>query len=298
MTTQTKPDLYQKVTDQIIACLEKGTVPWHRSWGAFGLAKNYVSGKAYRGINALMMNLAPVAIPYFLSMRQANKLGGKVKKGSKAHQVIYVDKIYMNKAGKRISKAHALKLPKENVEEIYFLKTFPVFATEQIEGIDFEFPEVEQKDHKPIQACEDLIGSIADPPKLVSINASRCYYEPLLDRINMPPISHFETPEEYYNSYFHELVHSTGHRTRLNRSGIADLSIDRSSYGYSHEELIAELGASYLCGITGITSPPLLENNAAYLNGWLSVLKKDKKFIFQVAKEAQRAVDWVTDDKR
>lgn len=100
--------------------------------------------------------------------------------------------------------------------------------------------------------CEDLIASLTDPPKLVSINACRCYYEALLDRINIPPLSHFESPEEYYNSYFHELVHATGHRSRLDREGIVDLNRERTSYSYSHEELIAELGASFLCSITGI----------------------------------------------
>jgi len=107
----------------------------------------------------------------------------------------------------------------------------------------------------------------------------------------MVPLRHFESPEEYYSTFFHELVNATGHQSRLNRPGIKVHMTERKSYTYSKEELIAELGASFLCGISGIDTTPVLENSAAYLNGWLSVLKKDMKFILEVAKEAQKAVD-------
>jgi len=294
MKTKTRVDIYQRVTDQIIAYLEQGTAPWRRSWGQFGLAKNYISGKPYRGINALMMNTAPFAIPYFLTMKQANLLGGKVKKGSAANMVTYYNTVFKDKNGKTIPPEVASRMPKDAVDSRGFLKYFYVFATEQIEGIDFHYPEVELKENQKIERCEQLIKGIPNSPEYMSINASRCYYEPLLDRIKMPPIEHFDSSEEYYNSLFHEVIHSTGHEKRLAREGITDLNIDRKSCQYSAEELVAELGASYLCGMTGIDRVGLLENNAAYINGWLSVLKEDKKFIFQVARQAQKAVDYVT----
>ena len=295
MTTKTKTrmDIYQRVTNQIITYLEKGTAPWHRSWGQFGLAKNYVSGKPYRGINALMMNTTPFAIPYFLTMKQANALGGKVKKGSIANMVMYYNTIYKDKNGKTIPQEVASKMPEGSVNKRGFLKYFYVFATEQIEGIDFHYPEVQLKENEKIERCEELVKNIPSPPEFVSINASRCYYEPLLDCVNMPPIEHFDSSEEYYNSLYHELIHSTGHEKRLNREGITGLTIDRKSYSYSAEELVAELGASFLCGISGIDCKPLLENNASYINGWLKVLKEDSKFIFRVAKDAQKAVDYL-----
>ncbi len=168
-----------------------------------------------------------------------------------------------------------------------------MFATEQIEGIDFHYPEVQLKDNEKIERCEELILGMPNPPDYVSINASRCFYEPLLDRINMPPIEHFDSSEAYYNSLFHEVIHSTGHKKRLGRKSIIDLNVDRKSYQYSAEELVAELGASFLCGLTSIDRKVLIENNASYINGWLKVLKENKRFIFQVAKDAQKAVDYI-----
>ena len=137
------------------------------------------------------------------------------------------------------------------------------------------------------------IRTIENKPDFALTNANRCFYVPDMDVINVPPIAQFESSESYYNTVFHELIHSTGHDSRLARPGITE----PDGFGktkYSEEELIAEIGASFLAGMTGIDRASLMENNAAYIQGWLSVLKEDKRFIFRAAAEAQKAVNFLT----
>lgn len=133
---------------------------------------------------------------------------------------------------------------------------------------------------------------MSNPPEFVYEDANRAYYAPMSDKLNIPDLSQFETAEEYYSTLFHELTHSTGHASRLSREGITDLKpLDKKLY--SKEELIAEMGASFLSAHTGINHDELTENSAAYLEGWLKILKADKKLIFKAAAKAQKAVDYI-----
>lgn len=289
------PDMYQVVTNRIIEQLEKGVLPWRKTWNSYGLAKNYVSGKAYKGINMFMMNFfSPHSIPYYLTFNQAKQLGGKVKKGSKAQRVIYYNMIFKDGDGKKLSKEAAQN--RDDVKVMKFLKYYNVFNVEDIEGIDFEFSEMKLLPNERIERCEKLVKSYPSPPDYQEKNRGGAYYQPLEDYVNMPPIEQHESAEFYYSVYFHELVHSTGHGTRLGREEI--ITPNRfGSVPYSEEELIAELGAAFLRNIAAIDSDPVFQNSASYIEGWLSRLKDDKQLIFKASAEAQKAVDYIIGDR-
>ena len=274
--------------------LEKGVLPWRRTWSQYGLAKNYVSGKAYKGINMVLMSNTVHNIPYFLSFKQAKQLGGTIKKGAKAEQVLYFKLTFKDENGKVINQETATQYKKAGrvVKVLRFLRYFSVFNIADVEGIEFDIPEVELKDNEQIEKCEQLIFNMPNPPKFEAINADKAFYAPIPDLINMPSIQQFENSAEYYATFFHELIHSTGHETRLNRQGITTLGKKESTI-YSKEELLAEMGAAFLCATTGIDYDAVTENSAAYINGWLKVLKADKRFIFQSAAAAQKAANYI-----
>lgn len=286
------PDMYQVITNRIIEQLEKGTLPWRKTWSSYGLAKNYVSGKTYKGINMLMMNFfSPHAIPYYLTFNQVKELGGRVKNGAKAEQVIFFKMLFKDKNDNTISKEAAETA--EGVKVLKFLKYYNVFNVADIEGIEFKFEEVTLKANEKIERCEQVINNYPNPPKYVFEDVKGAYYVPTeADFINMPPIEYHDDSEAYYATFFHELIHSTGHAKRLAREEV----VTPNKFGtipYSEEELVAELGASFLCGVAGIDRDPIIENAAAYIGGWLKKLKDDKNFIFKAAAEAQKAVDFI-----
>ena len=289
-----KRDLYQETTNKIIALLEKGVLPWRRTWSQFGLAKNYVSGKAYKGINMILMNNTVHNIPYFLSFKQAKELGGTIKKGAKAEQVLYFKLTFKDDNGKVLSQETASQYKKAGrvVKVLRFLKYFNVFNIADVEGIFFSIPEVELKDNEQIEKCDQLVMNMPNPPKFETTNTDRAFYAPASDLINMPSIKQFENSAEYYSTLFHEMIHSTGHQSRLDRKGISQL-VQKAKNEYSKEELIAEMGAAFLCATTGIDYDAITENSAAYLQGWLKVLKADKHFIFKVSAESQKAANYI-----
>ena len=293
-TKKPNRDLYQETTNKIIALLEKGVLPWRRTWSQFGLAKNYVSGKAYKGINMVLMNNTDHNIPYFLSFKQAKELGGTIKKGAKAEQVLYFKLTFKDENGKVLSQETASQYKKAGrvVKVLRFLKYYNVFNIADVEGIFFSIPEVELKDNEQIEKCDQLVMNMPHPPKFETTNTDRAFYAPLSDLINMPSIQQFENSAEYYSTLFHEMIHATGHESRLNRKGISQLGKKEKST-YSKEELIAEMGAAFLCATTGIDYDAITENSAAYVQGWLTVLKADKQFIFKVSAQSQKAVDYI-----
>lgn len=291
--TKEKIDVYQIVTNRIIEHLEKGVIPWQRSWSGVGLARNYVSGNTYRGINALLLSITRHSIPCFLTIRQVNRLGGKVKKGAKGEQVIYYNKRFKDNNGKVINEEAAKSMSKDDVTIQSFARYYYVFNVADVEGVRFTFPNFELLPNERLEQCEKLIISIPDKPEFIQEDAHKCYYSGKRDVINLPPIEHFESSETYYNVLFHELVHSTGHKKRLNRDSFTGL-VRFGDALYSKEEVIAELGAVFLSCMTGIDYEPIVENSASYIEGWLKQLREDKKFIFTASSKAQQAVDYLT----
>jgi antirestriction protein ArdC len=270
-------NLYEKITEQILAQLERGTVPWRKPWRT-SLPKNRISGKPYRGINFLMLGMQAYESAYWATFRQVAKLGGAVKKGEHGTLVVFTNWFEV--------------VDKETGEEkeIPFLKSYVVFNLAQTTGI--EAPAEEQKAPvSSIARCEEVVSGMADKPRIGFDGGGRAYYSPVTDSIHLPAQARFESTEGYYGTLFHELVHSTGHAKRLARKGVTDIT-GFGTESYSQEELVAEIGAAFLCGTTGVDAGTV-ENSASYIAGWLKSLRDDKKLIVVAAAQAQRGVDYI-----
>lgn len=283
--------LYEEVSNRIIAMIEKGVAPWRKTWSTFGLARNYISGRLYSGINYILMNNTGHPIPYFATFNQVKELGGSIKKAAKANMVIYFKVYYKDSDDKTLTPevAKGRYQKGEDIRVLKFIRYYNVFNVEDIEGIEIDlnrFPEVKLSNNEKISRCEEIIMNMPNPPDLRQIDGNRAFYSPSQDFINLPSIGQFETSEHYYATFFHELIHATGHSSRLARAEV----IDFSGFGtkpYSKEELVAEMGTSFLSCHCQIDYDSLVENNASYLTGWLNVLKEDSRFIFKVSADAQ-----------
>jgi antirestriction protein ArdC len=276
-------DVYTIVTNRIIEHLEKGVVPWHKTWADAGLPKNLITGKHYRGINVWLLSSLNYSQNSFLTFKQVKDLGGSVIKGEKAQEVIF---------WKWIEKEN--KESKET-EKVPILKYYKVFNIAQCEGIPKEkLPPVIERNNNPIETCEKIIEEMPKRPD-ISHKEQRAFYNKSGDFINMPKMETFTSSENYYETLFHEMVHSTGHNERLNRKEM-ETSNGFHSKDYAVEELTAEMGASYLKSYAGIPITQL-ENNAAYIQSWLERLKNDKKFIVYASSQAQKATDYILNVK-
>jgi antirestriction protein ArdC len=296
--TRVKPDLYQVITDKVIALLEAGTVPWQRPWNQYGLARNYATGHVYTGINAFLLNFFPsFDVPFYLTYKQAQALGGQVRKGAKAETVYFFKTLYKDADGKNLKPAQIAKLGDGDkfVKAIPMPRTFHLFNIADIDGIDFDIPELSDNPNAPIEACDNFVTGLQSVPEIQHKDLNQAFYAPVADQINMPPLPRFSCSPAYYKTLFHEVTHSTGHESRLSRPGIT-LPMEQRVPGsepHAHEELIAELGAVYLCQHAGISRQPLQENAAAYIDSYLQLLKNDKRFLFQASSQAQKAVNFL-----
>jgi antirestriction protein ArdC len=278
-TTIAKRDVYEIVTNRIIELLEREIVPWRQTWTEAGMPCNLITKKHYKGINHLLLNSLGYAQNSFLTFHQLKELAGSVKKGEKACPVIFykwVEKEDKENTGK--------------MKKIPFLRYYPVFNVAQCDGIPRKMIPVIEKPNDPIQACDDLINKMPQRP-IIHFKEHKAYYHPEQDYINMPALLTFINSPAYYETLFHELVHSTGHEKRLNRKEVSEYA-NFGSESYSIEELTAEIGACYLKSLTGITTDSF-QNNASYIQGWLKKLKNDKKLIIYASAQAQRATDFI-----
>ncbi len=282
-TTNKTTDVYIIVTNRIIEHLEKGVVPWHQTWTEAGLPRNLISGKNYRGINVWLLSSLNYEQNYYLTFKQVQDLGARIKKGEKSHEVIF---------WKWLEKENEETKEKERIP---ILKYYRVFNVSQCEGIPEEkIPKQELRLNNPIETCEKVINEMPSIPK-IQHKEQQAYYNRVGDYINMPKIETFDKSEDYYGALFHELVHSTGHGERLNRKDLLESQGMRSEK-YAIEELTAEMGASYLKSHAGIPIEQL-ENNASYIQHWLEHLKNDKKFIVYASSQAQKATDYILNIK-
>lgn len=291
-----RADYYQLATNRIIALLEKGVPPWRKSWGSYGLARNYASGHVYQGINMFMLNLvAPYEVPLYMSKKQVAAQGGNIVEGSKPEWVYFYGDYYKDASGNTvpIDQVAARTETGEKLQHIRFLRTRPIYNVSCVEGVEIEISTMPKRENNPIEACESLLKKFDPKPNYGEIDTDSPAYIPSCDRIRLPSKEYFDNSEEFYCTLFHEIVHWTGHATRLNRVGVTS---DKASFGtklYAEEELIAEFGASYLCTITGIDREAIMENSAAYIQAWIKRLKKDKKMIFRVSARAQQAITFL-----
>ena len=277
-TTKEKTDVYQIITDRIIAALEAGTVPWRKPWNGGGSPRNLASGKEYRGINWFLLSAAGYSSPYWLTFKQAIDKGGNVKKGEKGMPVTYWN--FLESKTETDSKG--------NPKKIGFLKYFTAFNLCQCEGI--EVPAIEEGDKiefAPEDAAEIII---ARPGAKIEHGSGKACYSPSLDLIRMPARESFHSVPDYYGTAFHELVHWTGHSSRLNR-GLDQIAAFGDAV-YSKEELVAEMGAAFLCAESGLFHHTE-EQSAAYVAGWLKALRGDSRLVIQAASAAGKAADLI-----
>lgn len=267
-------NVYEIVTNTIIEKLDKGVIPWRKPWINTD-ARNWESKRAYTGINALLLEPGEYA-----TWNQIKKAGGKVKKGEKGNLVIFwkMQEVEDEEEGK--------------IKQIPFMRYYKVWEINtQVEGLKSKREET-QFEHNPVEEAEKIIKGYEDAPS-ITFNNSGAWYKPELDLVNVPSIEQHYEVEEYYSTIFHELVHSTGHETRLNRKGITE----RAAFGdetYSFEELVAEIGACFLCSKAGIEQATI-DNSASYIAGWKRFLKNDSKAIVKAAAQAQKAADYILD---
>ncbi len=283
-------DLYQTVTDQVLAMLDAGVAPWRSpilGRTDAGGPRNLASDKTYRGINTFLLAFAAYArgydSAYWATFNQARTADGSVKKGEKSTLVVFWKKYDTidKKTGKEIS--------------VPVLRYYNLFNLAQCEGITPpDAPVYIPTEFNPIAAAEAVVKDFAGCPAIFH-GGSSAFYRPSDDTVRMPEPTRFATGEEHYSTLFHELSHATGHRSRLDR-GFETCPRPFGSADYGKEELLAEMSASFLCAHVGIL-PQVAENQAAYLAGWMKLLKGDKRLVVTAAGAAQKAADWILNQR-
>ena len=289
MSTETRTNIYTRVTSRIVAELEKGVRPWLKPWNAEHAAGRIsrplrCNGQPYRGINVLVLWIEATAkgyaAPIWLTFKQAKELGGFVRKGEHGSPVVY---------SSSFKKSEEDDSGAETEKEIHFLKAYTVFNVEQVEGLPAHFYAKAEPPKSDMQRIAEADAFVVNTKADVRHGGTRAYYAETLDYIQMPPFECFRDAESHAATLLHELNHWTKQRTRLNRS------FDQKRWGdegYAMEELVAELGSAFLCADLAIT-PEVREDHADYIGHWLKVLKDDKKAVFTAAAHAQKATDYL-----
>lgn len=282
--------IYDVVNNRIMELLQQGTVPWRKTWHSeSNYPKNLVSKKEYRGINVFLLGCQQYSSPYWLTFKQCQDKGGKVRKGEKSTPVIFWKWIDRKNAEEDTDQEESRN------GKVPLLRYYNVFNIEQLEGITAPpSPETITNPFTPIESAEQIVSNMPLRPD-IQYRGGKCYYSPILDHVGMPPREAFESPEEMYCCLFHELSHATGHAIRVGRKGILEPSFF-GSHEYSKEELIAEMGAAFLAGHAGIEQKTL-ENSAAYIAGWLKALKTNWQWLVHAAAQAQKAADYILNRK-
>lgn len=270
-------DIYAMVTDRIIEELEKGFIPWLKPWVGGRGAISHTTGKSYSLLNQMLLNKPGE----WLTFNQCAKEGGTVKKGEKSRFCVFWKWVEVKDDDNE-----------EKIKRVPFLRYYNVFHIDQCEGIK---PRKNKavSDFEPEEEAQSVFDSYIKREGIVMTHDDgESYYNPAKDLINLPLMNRFYKVAEYYSTAFHEAVHSTGAKTRLDRDGVTNLSFFGSD-DYSKEELIAEIGASMLVHKVGLETESSFRNNAAYIENWLSVLKNDKRFIVSASGKAEKAVKFI-----
>jgi antirestriction protein ArdC len=287
--TSERIDVYTRVTGQIVAQLEAGTRPWVQPWQSAHAAGEVsrplrFNAMPYRGINVVLLWLAAMrhgfTCPLWMTYRQAGELGGNVRRSEKGSLVVYASTFTRRSAGDN---------GEEQEHEVPFLKSYSVFNAEQIDGLPARYyAQAERTLHtaERVERAERFFGNTGAD---IRHGGAMAYYAPASDCVQMPAFESFRDAESYYATLAHELTHWTKHPSRLAREFGRQRWGDE---GYSMEELVAEMGAAFLCADLGLT-PEVREDHAAYIASWLKVLKNDKRAVFTAAAHAQRAADYL-----
>ncbi|MBQ8506950.1 MAG: DUF1738 domain-containing protein [Clostridia bacterium] len=269
-------DLYQEITNRIMEQMEGGVIPWQKPWVSSGSCISYATGKAYSLLNQMLLGRPGE----YATFKQVQQAGGKVRKGEKASMVVFWK--WLEQEDEETGEKR----------EIPFLRYYNVFHIDQCEGLSAkhvqELPNVVSAD----EAAETIITGYIQRSgvKLQHVEGDRAFYHPSSDSITLPLRAQFKATSEYYSTAFHEMVHSTGHKSHLDR---LEKTAFFGSEAYSKEELIAEIGAAAVVNHAGLETSRSFCNSAAYVQNWLQVLKNDKRFIVSAAGKAEKAVNLI-----
>jgi antirestriction protein ArdC len=273
-------DVFSIITNRIIEQLEQQFIPWRKPWSEGGQPQNLISKRHYTGINTWLLGSLGYAQNYFLTWKQAQTLGAAVKKGEKGTMIVF---------WKRLQNQSEDDIEQKKITAV--LRYYYVFNVAQIENLPSVYATAEPPEAiVHISACDDIVQCMPNCSP-IKHDIQKAYYNPAQDYINMPKQESFITPESYYCALFHEMVHSTGHQSRLNRKEV----VEPNRFGsepYSIEELTAEIGACYLNSVAGIMDAEF-ENSVAYIGGWIRALKGNKRMIVYASGQAQRATDYI-----
>lgn len=290
-----KFDIYQVITNKITDLLSQGIIPWRRPWtGTAAGAVSYTSRRPYSLLNQMML----VEPGEYITHKELEKLGGKVKKGAKAQMVVFWKRYPIDKKDEQ---GNTILRPNGEPEKqtIPLLRYFNVFNIKDCEGVEPHQREVVHHTN-PIEEGEKVISAYVEREKALTFCpqlSNRAYYSPSEDKVVVPEIKQYANPNEYYSTAFHELTHSTLKASRCDRE--AD---NKGAYfgneGYSKEELVAELGSAFLMARCGIDTDATVKNNAAYIQSWLEVLSNDKKMIVSAAGKAEYAANYILTGER
>ena len=318
MTKQYK-SICERITQRIIDFLDEGLIPWQKPWkgGSANAPRSVSTKKVYQGTNLAILGCAGYSSPWWITFGQARKLGGSVRKGQKAYPVHYWkfpvegDCKACNGSNPSCPKCEGTGRYTPLFAQLF---SFNVFNASQCDGLPEEYYEAIEEDtdlndFTPIEKAEEIVHGYAEvyyedkmsqrseylndnPPKIFHDQSDRNYYSPLADEIHLTTPEQFISDEEYYSTAFHEMVHSSGHESRLEREGIVD-SDGFGSHKYSKEELVAEIGSTYLCGIAGIDKEAVIKNSAGYIQSWKKKLEDNKDWIVWAGTRASKACDHI-----
>lgn len=279
-----KKDVYEMVTDRIIEQLEQGVIPWEKPWGGvIDGAYNRISKRPYSLLNQMLLQHSGE----YATFKQWSELGGHIRKGEKSEIVVfwklqpYEDE---NADGEKI------------IKQIPLLRYYNVFHVSQVDGI--EPKELDLNEFEPIEEAEKIKTEYMtrENLKILEKLTDKAFYSPAFDYIQVPCKEQYQNVEEFYSTLFHEMVHSTGYKSRLDREDVKDCMYFGSE-NYSKEELTAELGSAFLVNLLGIETKKSFRNSSAYIQGWLGRLRGDKKFIVSASSKAEKAVKYILNEQ-
>jgi antirestriction protein ArdC len=273
-----KKTVHEIITEQFLSKLKEGEVPWQKPWKLLGeRPTNLKTKNTYKGVNILLLLMENRSKNFWGSYKQWGSMGANVKAGESGTKVIF---------WKWLNEDDPLK------KKFPMLRYYTVFNIDQVENLDPKYIPAEEElpEFVPIDKASEIFHGMPKRPQ-ISMGGDRAYYRPSTDEVQLPLEKQFHTPEEFYSTAFHELVHSTGHQNRLDRKEVAE-SDHFGSDPYAKEELVAELGASFLCSECNILERTF-DNSAGYLSSWIKQLEKNPKWIISASSKAEKASNFI-----
>lgn len=278
-----KANVYDMVTNRIIAELEKGQIPWEKPWtGVRSGAYNRITKRPYSLLNQMLLQHRGE----YATFKQWQDLGGHIRKGEKSEIVCFwkiLEQIDINE-----------ETGEKEIKKIPLLRYYNVFHISQVDGVEPLAPEQLNNEVEPIEAGDKIITDYIDREHLnfIECKSNKAYYSPSSDTVVVPLKEQCQLINEWYSIAFHEISHSSGHKSRLNRIQTGAISAF-GSQDYSKEELVAELSSATLMSVAGLETPKTFRNSTAYIQNWLQVLRNDNKFIVSASSKAEKAVNYI-----